>query len=157
MRYEIGVDIETCYIVFLHGPFPYGRYPDLRIFELALFRCVNEGKSVVEGAGYTTVKFLRPSTVPTVFKNVHGRIRAGHEFFNRRMEQFRVLETTFRQNPHSICFDAIANLTHLMLEISDPLFDILTICFARKVNICSFIGKGTVPYCFLMGYYFNKT
>lgn len=126
MRYEIGIHIETYNIVWLHGPFPCGKYLDLHIFDLALSECLNESECVVADEGYTTVKCLQPSTVTAVFKNAHGRIRALHEILNRRMKQFRVLGTTFSLNPtvHSICFYAIPNRTQLMLQISDPLFDI---------------------------------
>lgn len=32
LRYEIGVCIARDYIVWLHGPFPCGRFPDLNIY-----------------------------------------------------------------------------------------------------------------------------
>ena len=36
LRYEVEVSIEGGNIIWVHGPFPFGKYSDLRIFRLQM-------------------------------------------------------------------------------------------------------------------------
>ena len=47
VRYEVGVCILTGDIVWLHGPFPCGLWPDLKIFRKSLKQQLLEGEKVV--------------------------------------------------------------------------------------------------------------
>ena len=53
LRYEIGIGIETGYIVWAHGPFPSGKYSDARIFKLVLKTRLLPHENVVADGGYT--------------------------------------------------------------------------------------------------------
>jgi hypothetical protein len=52
VRYEIGLCIQTGWIVWLNGLFPCGAYPDLQIARSYLFHCLEIGEKVVADRGY---------------------------------------------------------------------------------------------------------
>jgi hypothetical protein len=56
----------------------------------------------------------------------HKLIMARHETVNRRLKQFGVLGQVFRHKLqlHPRCFKAVINLTELMIENGEPLFDV---------------------------------
>ena len=64
--------------------------------------------------------------IPGYSESFSSIVRARHDVVNRRLKQFSVLRTTFRHSLslHSYCFHAAANLTKLMIEHSDPVFDV---------------------------------
>ena len=62
LRYEVGVSINTGYIVWFNGPFPAGMMPDIKIFESNLKWKLNSGERVVADKGYTGyLKYFVPS------------------------------------------------------------------------------------------------
>ena len=52
LRYEIGVPIASGEIVWTHGPFPCGSFPDLKIFRMGMKSALTRGERVVADAGY---------------------------------------------------------------------------------------------------------
>lgn len=57
---------------------------------------------------------------------LHTISRARHETVNRRLKQFAAVGSRFRHDVHlhSACFHAVANLTQLMIENGEELFQI---------------------------------
>ena len=51
-RYEIGVLIQGCDIVWVSGPYPCGEWPDLRIARDALIYMLDEGEYAIGDSGY---------------------------------------------------------------------------------------------------------
>ena len=56
LRYEVAVCIQTGDIVWINGPFPCGRYPDLNIFCLGLKHMLLEWEMVEADGGYRDEK-----------------------------------------------------------------------------------------------------
>ena len=124
LRYEVGVSISTGNIVWVNGPFPCGEYPDIKIFKKFMLNMIGPEEMVVADRGYKHEKCVY--SIPGIDPTVSSCIRARHEIVNRRMKHFQVLSTVFRHNLklHALCFHAVANITALMIEHSDPLFEI---------------------------------
>ena len=53
LRYEVGVCIQTGWIVWTAGPFPAGDFPDLEIFRLYLKDLLGTNERVETYEGYT--------------------------------------------------------------------------------------------------------
>ena len=63
---------------------------------------------------------------PYELRDVWNRVRARHETANKRLKQWGVLSQVFCHDlkKHSICFQAVAVLTQLLIENGEPLFQI---------------------------------
>lgn len=125
MRYEIGLNIRTGGIVWSHGGYPCGLYPDLKLAREAYTLSVNPGEKTVADSIYSDpVYFIRKTSLNI---KLHDRIMARHETVNKRMKQFKILKNPFRNalEKHPIVFLAVANLTQLMIENGSPLFSAL--------------------------------
>ena len=123
LRYEIGLSIKDGIIVWAHGPFPCGAWPDLRIFRADLKHRLKHGEHVLTDAGYRDERCKT-----TLFENhkFSSTVKARHETLNHRLKQFHVLGDRFRHDlkKHSRCFYAVANLTEIMIELGESLFEL---------------------------------
>ena len=122
LRYEIAVCATTGEIVWVHGPFPCGSFPDLRIFRLALkglLQATNE--KAIADRGYRDETCITPDSGSNI--PVLNRIRAKGETVNRCLKTFFVLSHCFRHDPskHSLCFFAVLPIFQLMSN-EMPLF-----------------------------------
>lgn len=126
MRYEIGLSVLTGSIIWVNGPFPCGKYPDLKIFKSDMLKSLNDGEYVIADNGYPHNRCITADNVEEDFSEIHSRIRARHETVNKRLKQFDVLKFEFRHslNKHCICFHAVSELTAISLDSSEPLFDL---------------------------------
>ena len=125
LRNEIGIAIETGYIVRAHGPFPSGKYSDARIFKLVLKTRLLPHKNVVADGGYTDERCRKTGSTPELTE-FFSLVRARHQTANRRLKQFLVLSNRFRHKLalHLFCFHAIVNITQLIIESGEPLFHV---------------------------------
>ena len=126
VRYEVGLCIQTGEIVWLHGPFPCGKWPDIKIFRRSLMHQLAAGEKVVADLGYRG----EPNHIVTpsgeqddITKSVRGR----HETVNWQFKQWGVLHRVFRHqvSKHKDCFFAVAVMTELSLENGEPLFGVV--------------------------------
>lgn len=126
LRYEVGICIGTGHIVWVHGPFPCGRYSDLSIFRLGMKESLLSGEKVVADGGYRDNCCEQLGGQSSTLSKVYSVVRARHETVNRRLKQFFVLGHRFRHDlsRHSACFHAVSNLTQLMIENGEPLFSV---------------------------------
>ena len=46
LRYEVGVDILAGRLVWIQGPYPAGKWPDIKIFNAVLSHCLEPGDRV---------------------------------------------------------------------------------------------------------------
>lgn len=127
VRYEVGVCIQTGWIVWINGPFPCGTWPDLRIARSALIDALDSGEKYLADGGYKDggVFAVTPNGLNSTEQQMKKIVRARHETVNRRLKQFNALHRTFRHNVsrrHSSVFRAVANITQLMIENNEPLF-----------------------------------
>ncbi|KAL7565604.1 hypothetical protein ACA910_018966 [Epithemia clementina (nom. ined.)] len=52
LQYEVGICIETCWIVWVNGPFPCGEWPDVNIAQLALHGMLDNNEMYVADGVY---------------------------------------------------------------------------------------------------------
>lgn len=126
MRYEVAVSLNGD-IVWCHGPFPAGSWPDDEIFKAGMVNLLDKKELTVTDRGYRhskcrTSPVIKNNQQSTIFK----RIRARHEILNRRLKHFHILSSTFRHIPekHSTCFFAVANIVQESINRGQRLFDI---------------------------------
>ena len=130
LRYELGICIKTGHIVWYHGPFPCGAFPDLKIFQLKLKVCLRLGEKVIADKGY---KGDQSVCTPLDSKNEEHEksmaiCRARHETINRRLKQWQCLQQVWRhdRDKHELVFQAVCSLTEIELENTRPPFQVTT-------------------------------
>lgn len=129
VRYEVGLCIQTGWIVWVNGPFPCGSFPDLKIArEWIVFKLKKDEKILADG-GYSdkNVFFDTPTGYRSPFQRMKKLARARHETVNKRIKQFKIFKDSFRHDvtKHGFCFRACANITQISIQKEEPLFDIL--------------------------------
>lgn len=126
VRFEIGVAVSSGRLVWVNGPFRCGDNPDINIFRSGMKTKLRADELVVADDGYKDPRCLRFQHVEGEDAQTHARISARHETVNRRFKHFSVLGGKFRHalSRHGLCFHAVAKPTSLLLDSSDPLFEI---------------------------------
>ena len=125
----LPVCIQTGDIVWVHGPFPCGSWPDLKIFRSSLKYRLGPGEMVEADAGYPgeprTVRVPR-TYVSTTDRLAKERARARHETVNKRLKQWDCLKKPFRHDrrKHMIVFKAVAVITQLCFEAGEGPFQL---------------------------------
>lgn len=122
LRYEIGLNIRTGFIVWAFGGYPCGEYPDLKLSRELYVLSVKPGEKTLADKGYKDSNFFILPNQQN--KTIHSRIMARHETVNKRLRQFAILKKSFRHDlkKHPICFHAVVNITQLVLQNGSPLF-----------------------------------
>jgi len=134
LRYEIAVSIKKGHIVWVHGPFPCGSYPDISIFRHTLKHYLEENERVEADNGYNGEQPMFCKT-PGGFSSraegaearlVRRRLRSRHETVNKWIKDFGILSQVYRHNliDHCHVFRAVVVLTQLAIENGEPLFEI---------------------------------
>lgn len=129
VRYEVAVCLQTGDIVWIHGPFPCGKWPDNKIFQLRLQGMLDEYEMVEADRNYrgmpyhcrTPYDYLNASD-----KRAKKNARARQETINRRLKQFQILGQRFRHelSKHKMCFQAVAVCVQLSFDYGHPPFQI---------------------------------
>ena len=128
LRYEIGICIKTGHIVWYHGPFPCGAFPDLKIFRLKLKECLLPGEKVIADQGYKGE--FRVCTKLNAEDEIHKKsmsvARARHETVNRRLKQWQSLQQIWRhdRSKHEHVFQSVCVLTQIEFENHRPPFQV---------------------------------
>jgi DDE superfamily endonuclease len=129
VRYEVGVCIRTGWIVWVNGPFPCGRWPDINIFRNNLVFKLGLGEMVLADGGYRDGRVFcdTPNGFNTPEQYVKSVARARHETVNGRFKRFEVLNAPYRHDlrTHGWCFRAIANITQIKIQTVEPVFQVL--------------------------------
>ena len=119
--YEIGVCILSGSIVWIHGPFRCGEWPDINIFKHALITYLEQGERVQADNGYRGYPKVKTP-------NLGGdqRVDQRHETVNKRLKQIKCLKNIWRHdlNLHSVSLWAVAVITQLSFENGEPVFDV---------------------------------
>lgn len=128
LRYEVGICMQTGWIVWYYGPFPAGM-SDAAIFKMNLYFRLQPWERVVADKGYKYQhKVLTPlNAVSKAHKKEMGIHRARHETINGRFKEYGILRKTFRSHPqkHAVCFQAVAAITQLeMMSGGRPPFKV---------------------------------
>lgn len=124
LRYEIAISIHTGEIVWCHGGYPCGKYPDITVARMHLVGLLNENEKVIADRGYNDpCVFILPTEAN---KGRHKMIMSRHETVNKRIRHFNILQHTFRHDKslHGKCFHAVLNLVALTIKHEEPLFSV---------------------------------
>jgi hypothetical protein len=126
LRYEVGLSIFTGHIVWIHGPFPAGKYPDIKIAQQRYIFMVEDDEMTLADRGYNDQQYFvnqnyYPESAPR-----QKVVMARHETVNSRLKEFAVLDEAFHHNInyHGRCFIAVANVVQLRIENGSPLFSV---------------------------------
>lgn len=114
----------------MHGPFPCGKWPDIKIFRHALINQLSEGERVEADDGYVGesprhIKIPDPSNNDEV-EQMRSTVRKRHETVNWRFKQIGALKQVFRHDIvfHSSVTRAVVVITQLAFENGEPVFDV---------------------------------
>ena len=129
VRYELAVDILKANISWLNGPFPCGRWPDIKIFRQALIHQLDPNERVEADNGYVgehpgKVKCPSGFANPQENEAMQQRIRNRQETLNKRFKQWEILNVPYRHelSTHGTVFRAIAVITQVAITNGEPLF-----------------------------------
>lgn len=127
LRYEIGLANHSGNIVWVNGPFPCGSYPDIKIFKEKMVHHLQHKELIVGDNGYIHSKCITPGDVSEGKREIHKLLRARHETVNERLKNFNIIKHIFRHHVslHSLVFHSVANLTFLLIDHGDDLFEVL--------------------------------
>jgi hypothetical protein len=124
VRYEVGIAIDTGFIVWINGPFPCGEWPDLIIVRSALVHMLARNEWYVADGGYYDGKqySITPSGLRDFEDRQYATARARHETINRKFKEFSILRGTFRHplHKHGVAFRAVTNIVQLGLQTDRP-------------------------------------
>jgi hypothetical protein len=128
LRYEVGICIQTGWIVWIHGPFPCGEWPDLRIARDAIVGALDDGEYYLADGGYSDGNQWSetPNGLHDFDQRQKAAVRARHETANKRFKQWNILNERYRHrlSDHSAVFHAIANITQMSILNGEPLFSV---------------------------------
>ncbi len=122
LRYELGVDILTGNLVWIQGPYPAGKYTNIRFFNKVLHHFLEPGKQVEANEGYCShpdkIKCPRNDPNPAENRAMQGRVSVHHETLNGRLKTWGILSQVFhhRITMHGNVFRACAVVTQLTLK-----------------------------------------
>lgn len=128
VRYEVGVCLQTGWIVWTNGPYPCGSFPDIKIARDWIVHELLPGEKYLADGGYNDgrVHAETPTGYNTPDQRMKKLARARHETVNKRIKQFKIFQEMFRHKltNHGICFKACANITQIAIQSGEPLFSI---------------------------------
>lgn len=122
LRYEIGICIQTGWIVWVNGPYPPGHWPDLAIARDGINEALGPGELYLADGTYRDGNGF--AETPNGLNNADQRMksiaRARHERVNGMLKNFGCLSRCFRHHRtlHGRLVEAVANVVQaaLMLE-----------------------------------------
>ncbi len=130
LRYELGVDILAGNLVWIQGPYPAGKYTDIKIFNKVLRNFLEPGERVEADEGYRghpdKIKCPDNDVNPAENRGMQGRARARHKMLNGRLKNWGILSQDFRHHitMHGDVFQACAGVTQLTIKNGEPLFEV---------------------------------
>ena len=125
LHYEIAMNIQNGYIVWLNGPFPCGNYNGIKIFKNGLQKKLADGEKVEADGIYRGVDGVRSKGdfASKSDKRAKGKARARHETGNGRLKFFGCLKETWRHPlaKHKHAFAAVVVIVQLSIESGESL------------------------------------
>ncbi len=130
LHYELGVDILAGNLVCIQGPYPAGKYTNIKIFNKVLRNFLEPGERVEANEGYRghpdKIKCPGNDTNPAENRGMQGRVRARHKTLNGRLKNWGILSQVFRHHimMHGDVFRACTVVTQLTIKNGEPLFEV---------------------------------
>jgi hypothetical protein len=130
-RYELGVDILAGNLVWIQGPYPAGKYTDIKNFNKVLRNFLEPGERFEADEWYRghpdKIKCPGNDANPEENRRMQGRVRACHETLNGWLKNWGFLSQVFRHHimMHDDVFWACAVVTQLtIIQDGEPLFEV---------------------------------
>jgi len=99
LRYELGVSILGGDLVWIQGPYPAGKYTDIKIFNKVLCHFLDPGERVEADEGYAghpdKIKCPANAVTQEEKRGMQARARARHETLNGRLKTWGILSQVF--------------------------------------------------------------
>ena len=128
LRYEIGICIQTGWIVWVNGPYPAGQWPDLSISRDGLNQALKDGELFVADGGYRDSHgwSTTPSGYNTRQSYMYAVARARHETVNRYFKVFGAFKNRWRHHrkKHGTAFYAAANIVQARIQLEPSIFQV---------------------------------
>jgi hypothetical protein len=130
LRYELGVDIRGGNLVWIQGPYPAGKWPDIKIFNAILTNFLERYERVEANDSYhghpNKVKCPLNDIAPAEKLAMQARVRARHKTINSCLKNWGIHSQVFWHDIrcHGEVFRACAVLTQLTIEQGEPLFSV---------------------------------
>ena len=130
LQYELGIDILAGILVWVLGPFPAGRWTDVKIFDNVLSNLLKQGERVEADNGYVgradKAKCPNNDCNPPENLGMQSAARSRHETFNGFLKNWGILERVYRHDitMHGTVFYACAVITQLSVAKGEPLFEV---------------------------------
>ena len=116
VRYEIGICIETGWIVWVNGPFKPGEYADESIARVGLHLILDHGERYIADKGYQSTYAITPfDAANQVEKDYMALCRTRHETINRLFKTFKVVGNRFSRSPskHAVFCHSVINIVQV--------------------------------------------
>ena len=121
LRYELGICIQTGWIVWINGPYPPGHWPDLAISRDGLNQALDPDELFLADGTYSDGNgwSLTPNGLKDADQYMKAVARARHERINGIMKQFHCLRDCFRHHrtKHGRVFTAVANIVQAKIQL----------------------------------------
>ncbi len=130
LRYKLGVSILGGDLVWVQGPYPAGKFTDIKIFNKVLCHFLDPREQVEANEGYVghPDKIKCPQNVGKTAEKweMQGRVRVRHETLNRRLKKWGIPSQVFCLNimQHGNVFRVCVVVTQLPIENGEPLFKV---------------------------------
>ena len=130
VRWEVAICLRTGEVVWIHGPFPCGRWPDILVFRHALISHMDVDEKAEADDGYIgePTKTLTPKINSQNQSDAQYRQYTCNrqETINKRFKDWKCLGKMLRHSlqKHSTMFRAVAVICQLSVTNGEPLFQI---------------------------------
>ena len=132
LRYEIGICIQTGWIVWINGPYPPGQWNDLAVSRDGMNQALDAGEFFLADGTYKPFNQREnpwaktPNGLCTPDQLMKGKARARHERVNGLLKNFHCLRDCFRHHrtKHGRVFMACANVVQAMIQLENPTFKV---------------------------------
>ncbi len=102
LRYKLGVSILGGNLMWIQGPYPAGKFTDIKKFNKVLHHFLDLGEQVEANKGYLghPDKIKHPQNVgnPVEKWAMQGRVRVHHEMLNGGLKNWGILAQVYRQS-----------------------------------------------------------
>jgi DDE superfamily endonuclease len=129
LRYEICICILTGDIVWVNGPYPCGKFPDVSVFRESLKSHLADGERVEADDGYIgehpeCIKCPKGFHNPEETKFMQSRVHSRQETVNKRFKDWGILRQRYRHDitEHGDYARAVFMLTQLAIDNGEKLF-----------------------------------
>lgn len=121
LRYEVGICIQTGWIVWINGPYPPGDWPDSEIARDGVCHELDDGEKFLADGTYAICEGYSdtPTGHRTYDQYMRQKARSLHERINGAFKVFGALAQTFRhrRDKHGLVFMAAANLVQASIIV----------------------------------------